>query len=119
MDNTKKCSKCKKAKTLEFFSYGFKLCDKCIEYKRKKAEEEERLRPTTFCETCGMRIKLYRWEEHIRAKRHQTETLRKEYKVKIKEADETEKELLKNEMNIQIREILDTPYEILYKDINP
>ena len=97
MDNTKKCSKCKKTKTLEFFSYGLKSCDKCTdynrEYKKEKAKEEEQLNPTTVCKTCGMKIKLYRWEEHIRAKRHQTETLRKEYKVKTKEADETEKKI--------------------------
>ena len=123
MEDTKICPRCRKEKTLEFFKYGLKSCDKCTDYsrqwKRSKAQEEEKLNPTTFCETCGMRIKLYRWEEHIRAKRHRTETLREEYKVKIAEANETERTPLRNEMNMKIREVLDTPYEILYKDITP
>ena len=119
MEDTKKCSMCKKEKTLEFFKYGFKLCDKCIDYKRQKAQEEERLRPTTFCETCGIRIKLHRWEEHIRAKPHRTQTLKEEYKGKIAEANKKEKEHLINEMYVKIKEILNTPYDILYKDITP
>ena len=70
MNDTKRCSTCKKRKMKDLFSFGFKGCDKCTEYPRRRTEEEDMLRPTTICNICNMRIKHFRRTEHICAERH-------------------------------------------------
>ena len=55
-------------KTKDLFSYGFKCCDKCTEYRRRRAEEEEMVRPTTIRDICNMRVKQFGWKENISAK---------------------------------------------------
>ena len=118
-----KCIGCRRMKTIDFFKYGCMNCDKCMDYKRewnkKRAEEEERLRPTTVCEICNIKIKKHRWQEHIRAKPHRIEALRTEYKKQSATANDTDKDILLRQLNKDIKEVMATPYEILFKDLNP
>ena len=110
-DDDRKCSTCKKTKPVEEFPASSKCCETCVAYRReynqRKRDERAQI-PTKICEICNCKIKLEHWDNHYNLPSHIITRLRKEYRLRIEQAEGKEKKRLEKEMEEKSQEIRDT-----------